>query len=252
MKKCILLTLTFFNVIVSVSSQTQDDVINGSIYENQIKLIDEFFYRFNDDTIANSKIDNDSVEYLRSKLKLFDLKQFKSDSDSVFFCAVNFIDSIKKNQIKLVYSDSLWFADVSANVKLNNKNKKCSLHLRYVPRGNDMYKWIICTVDFGDFILNPNVPDLFIKPIAHEMDFMELKEDVNEYAAYINSFFPDSFRCDDLSIFAFLVRNGYLKIETISMVKFVFEQVPGYRFFVSYFPRETQNSGWLIEKIERK
>ena len=251
MKRILFIVVTPFLLVFSVLSQTREDIVNGEIYMAQVKLISEFIERFN---LQTQRADLDSMQNTPSNnlLMLFDLQQFPSRSDSSYIMAEEFIETILRDSIKIVENDGKWFAKLHTNVLLAQKKKQCAIYLSYVSRGEDMYKWQISAVEGEIFTPQNIIPDLYISPTAYEMDFIELYRISKETYKYIDSYFPSDYEYNSLSAFSFAMSNGLLKIESIEKVEFVFEQVPGFRFYISYFIRDNKNSGWLINKLERR
>ena len=67
----------------------------------------------------------------------------------------------------------------------------------------------------------------------------------------IDYYLESHYTPDQLALFTMEVKNGDLKFETVSNVKFHFFQVPGWYFEISYFNRNDVNSGWLIDNMTR-
>ena len=74
---------------------------------------------------------------------------------------------------------------------------------------------------------------------------------VNESYRYIDDYALTGYMPDKLSVFLTLVRSGLLKVNYVSDVEFVFFQVPGYKFSVKLFERESKNAGWLISSVSK-
>lgn len=233
----------------TICAQTVDDILNGDVYAAQVKLIDEFIDRFNLQEIRKD-INNLEEKNEASLLLLFDLEKYTSEKDEAFQNVQKFVHKAIQNKIQIVHADSLWYANATVEGKLAGKKVQFNLLLSYVSRGEDMYKWVISDVQGELFHSNGKIEDLYISPSAHEMEFLELKRITSETHKFINSFIKDNHNYDALSAFAVLVRCGLLKIDFVSSLEFCFMQVPNYQFFVKYFPRETRNSGWLIDRIE--
>lgn len=233
----------------TICAQTINDILNGDVYAAQVKLIDEFIDRFNLQEIRKD-VNNFEDKNEANLLLLFDLEKYASEEDVAFYEVKEFVDKVIHNKIQIAHADSLWYANATIEGKLVGKKVQFNLLLSYVSRGDDMYKWVISDVKGDLFNLTDKIEEMYISPSAHEMEFLELKRMTSETHKFINSFIKDNHNYDALSAFTVLVRSGLLKIDFVSSLEFCFMQVPNHQFFVKYFPRETRNSGWLIDRIE--
>ena len=228
------------------------DLLNKPMYEARVKLIDEFIARFN----GSEKRNGVSEEYSDRKsnvLMLFDLTKFKSKQDSLFLSADEFAQKVVSENILLNYTDSCWYAKIKCNGSLAKENVDFYLYLIVEKRGDDMYKWSIAKAEGKVFDTSRTRKhrELFISPNDHEMSFMSLSKITDGSNRYIDDYAKDGYEADALSVFLTLVRCGQLKINNVSDVEFVFLQVPGYKFSVKHFERESMNVGWLINSLDK-
>lgn len=239
--------------VVSSNAQFRspfEDTLNGDVYAAQVKLIDEFISRFNREEVRRDLPDSLNTDY-NNLLLLFDFQTFSPQKDSLLFEMQQFARSVLNHSAQIQHDDHKWYADVEVIVSLIGKKMPIHLFLVFEPREKqDMFKWTICGAEGVLFDLQKPLSDLFISPIAHEMEFMEVSGVFKETPKYITSYLPTSHTLDNLSALAVLVANKCLHFESINQIQFVFEQVPGYRFYVSYHARESKNSGWLISQLE--
>ena len=82
-------------------------------------------------------------------------------------------------------------------------------------------------------------------------DFMSLNRITTERDDYITYYANKKFVVDETSVFFSLVYSGLLDIEYVLDLQFVFLQVPGYKFTIKHFERETNNAGWLIDSFKK-
>lgn len=217
-------------------------------YLARVKMIDEFFARFNGEEKRNDMQEeySDSVSNI---LLLFDLSKYKSKSDSDFVVAKNFANHVVANKYLLRYEDANWFAKIKCHGKLEQKKAIFNMLLCVEERDSAMYRWAISNVE-GDIFLNSRDnphKELFIMPNENEQFFQSVKTVTTETYKYIDDYVKKGYKADALSTFLALVRHNQLKIEAITDVEFVFLQVPDYAFTVKYFERENRNVGWLID-----
>jgi hypothetical protein len=251
MRKFILCTVSLLGCVFYSDAQAQFlDPLNMPMYHARVKLVDEFFARFN----GKEKRTDLPQEYSDRKsniLMLFDLSQFQTKHDSLFLEADSFAQKVAQDSILLDYSDDRWYAKVHCFGQLAKKKVDFYLYLVVESRGNDMYKWAIANAE-GD-IFNTSRSrehiELFMLPNAHEQSFSSLSRVTSEDARYIDDYVKDGYEASPLSVFLTLVRSGLLQIEYTSEAEFVFFQVPNYIFTVRHFERDSMNVGWLISSI---
>lgn len=210
-------------------------LINQEQYLAQIKLVDEFMERFNNPTSPYLLL-IDGERYLNDSLFHHQFHQM--------------IDTLKTTPISLSYAESGWYTTIHCTANSFHGYDTLQLILSVEPRGIDTYKWVIADVQGDMFNLwNYTNNDIFIMPNQHEMDFMDLTGIINDAGSNIFSLTKTNAIPNRLSIFETLVYTQQLRLETITDLSFTFLQVPGFRFTIRYFPRESKNSGWLISEI---
>lgn len=250
--KFLLTTLLLFICELYVHAQIPP-FLNEEQFRASINLVDDFIARFNGDK-DRPNIDKEDENYeINRILFLFNGKMFKSFEDSLFIEAKKFAESIVKNNTKILYSDTTWAAKAQCRGKFADKEVDFILYLSTEKRREQMYKWVI-TKAVGDiFKLKPSrhATKAMLMPDDHETNFMSLNRITTEKDDYITYYANKNFHIDETSVFFSLVYNGLLDIEYVSDLQFVFFQVPGYRFSIKYFERETDNSGWLINSFEK-
>lgn len=230
-----------------------DPFLNEEQFRASINLVDEFIARFNGakDKPGTNKQDK-SYETNRI-LYLFNGKMFKSFEDSLFLEAKVFADSVSMNNTKVSYSDTTWIAKAKCRGKLKGKDIDFTLYLSVEKRQERMYKWVITKASGDAFKLKPSrqAKKAMLMPDDHETNFMSLYRITTEKDDYITYYANKNFDIDETSVFFALVYNGLLDIEYVSDLQFVFLQVPGYKFSIRHFERETNNSGWLIDSFKK-
>lgn len=216
-----------------------------SDYEASIKLVDEFFERFNGEEL---RADVDKDNRFTHLLLLFDISQFSSPTDERFIKAQSLINTIISKNISIIFEDTTWFAKAVCHAKLNGKAVNFTLYLRVENRHEDLYKWSITRAE-GDIFKPSNLTlnnKIFLSPNDHNVDFLSLKRATGEMHKDVINYASQHIKWDETSVFFVLVEMGLLKIEYVQPLYFEFYQVPGYMFSITEFDRNNGNSGWLI------
>ena len=189
-------------------------------YASKVKLVDEFFDRFNGKEIT-PYIDKNKPDYKKQNLlSLFNIGMFKSRQDPLYIEADSLIGKVLRDSICLDY---------------------------------DMSKWVIARAE-GEVLkmIPPKTKhNMMLLPNDHETNFISLHRMTKDTPRQSMRFARKDFTIDETSVFFTLVSMGLLKIEFVTDLQFVFYQVPGYRFSISYYEREKANCGWLISSFER-
>ena len=252
-KKIIACIVMLLSIGLKTDAQKQlFDVLNMPMYHARVKLIDEFFARFNGEELRLD-VDARYQDRKNSILMLFNLQQFKSKADSLFLEADTFAQTIVEDSVFIDYADTCWYAKVKCHGVLAKKEVDFYLYLVVEQRGEGMHKWVIADAEGTVFNTSRSRQhrELFMMPNAHEQSFSSLSRVTNETNRYIDDFAKNGYEADALSVFLTLTRCGQLRIEYVSDVEFVFFQVPNYVFSVKHFERESMNVGWLISSFRK-
>lgn len=235
------------------NAQVIDGLLDDNLYKTRIKLVDEFFDRFNGKEFRpDIKASSEDAE-LKNMLLLFNAGLFRSFQDSTFIEAKNFASSVLSDSIKINYSDSTWFAKAICHGKYKGAPVDFTLYLNVENRRSKFYKWVIAKAEGNIFKLIPSNEDekIILLPNDHETNFMSLHRVTTEKDDLILNYKQKTFSIDQTTVFYALVYSGLLDIEYVKQLDFKFFQVPNYVFTVSHFERETYNAGWLISSLEK-
>lgn len=249
MKTCALTFLLVCAGIINASAQTgMFDILNREQYKAKVKLVDEFFARFNGEELRND-LGADYSNRESGVLLLFDIAKFKSKNDSGFVAARTFAHDAVQSGAKLNFEDNSWFAKIKCHGKLGQTKVTFNMVLCVEERDSGMYRWAISDVE-GEIFNNSrdkSHKELFIMPNDNEQFFMSVRKTTTESYRFIDDYVKHSYHADALSTFLALVRSNQLKIDAVTDVEFFFMQVPEYVFTIKYFERENKNAGWLID-----
>lgn len=222
-------------------------------YDCRIKLVDEFFDRFNGKELRSDIVADSSDVRLANMMLLFNADMFASADDPIFQAAKDMAQQIIYQDIRINYSDTLWTARAECQARYKGTPARITLYLKVEQRKTDMYKWVIAGAE-GECLTLPadRMPEkLMILPDAHETDFMALHDITTGRDDYITAYAARSVHPDPTSVFFALVYAGVLDIEYVDDLSFIFCQVPGYRFTIRNFERDSYNCGWLIDSFEK-
>ena len=238
----------------SIGSFTGDE----SKFYAQTKQVNQFFRRFNaeEDVKGKRTYTGDSTfRDVKSRKKYLNII-FNNDNPSMTMEEKNnFIEQVtnKKGPIYIDFHGKDWFSEVSASFYYKHEKVDIILYMK-LEKQNGGYKWVFSNVYFSKFkdifkhIGDTTNLKLFLHPLSHELDFMNIHkvfEDPEKLDFYLDRYY----HLDQLSLFVEEIKNGNLKFESVKEVKFHFLQVPGWYFEVSYFNRNSNNSGWLISNM---
>lgn len=253
MRHFILSILLFCAGATNASAQTGFfELLNRDHYLSRVKMIDEFFARFNGEE-TRKDLGSEYSDRESGVLLLFDIAKFKSKNDSGFIAAKEFAHSAVCSGVKLNFEDKNWFAKIKCHGKLAQKKVTFNMILCVEERDSAMYRWAISDVE-GNIFNNSRDKahkELFIMPNDNEQFFMSVRKTTTESYKFIDDYVKHSYHADALSTFLALVRNNQLKIDSVTDIEFIFLQVPDYLFSVKYFERENKNAGWLIDSCSK-
>lgn len=247
---CLALVSLFF---VANAQKVITNDLNSGLYDSRIKLVDEFFDRFNGKE-GHPDISRKDKDYRKKNLMfVFNGRMFNSKEDAKFKELQNFINTVIEKNISINYSDTTWFAKAVCHGKLKGKEVDFTLYLNVEHRKEDMYKWVIAKAEGDVFKLKPSLKSekIMLMPDDHETNFMSLHRITTEKDDLISCYMQKNYPLDETSVFLSDVYNGLLDIDYVKDLQFVFYQVPNYVFRIKFIERETNNTGWLITDFDK-
>ena len=247
---CLALVSLFF---VANAQKVITNDLNAELYDSRIKLVDEFFDRFNGKE-GHPDISRKDKDYRKKNLMfVFNGRMFKSKEDAKFKELQNFINTVIEKNISINYSDTTWFAKAVCHGKLKGKEVDFTLFLNVEHRKEDMYKWVIAKAEGDVFKLKPSLKSekIMLMPDDHETNFMSLHRITTEKDDLISCYMQKDYPLDETSVFLSDVYNGLLDIDYEKDLQFIFYQVPNYVFRIKFIERETNNTGWLITDFDK-
>lgn len=262
MRNSLLLLTLLFHLPLWVVSQGSIGSFSPdeTVFYAQTKQMNQFFLRFNgEEDLQGKRLYPGDAGYHDIKARkgyikmLFDQTNTGISDDAKFVFIEQALN--KKNPVFLDFHGNSWFAEVSATFQYKKEKVTLILYLK-LEKQNDGYKWMFSNVYFDRFASwFTHVNDTanlkyFIHPMSHELDFMNLHKIFRE-PGNMDYYLEREYQPDMLALFVMETKNNNLTFVSVDQVKFHFFQVPGWYFEVSYFNRNTMNSGWLISNILR-
>ncbi len=244
-----MLALLIFNVsycnaqIISSSEKDEKELK----FARQVKLLDEFFVRFNQDAQSeiNAVSDSATAGFTRSEIikSLFEYSFYEKNQQMVD----TFIKQIVKNNATLNFYSENWYAQLNSRILYFDEIKDIDLILVNEKVAEKVSKWVILDVFAGFLEIQPTDTTAFLQPMAHEANFVSLSkvfqqnENIAQYAHRL--FVPNR-----LSVFFWLVKNNYIQYKQTNSVIYHFN-IKNWSFKVENFNRADYNSGWLISEL---
>jgi hypothetical protein len=258
----LLLAALFFPLMLlsqgsgSIGSFTGDE---SRLYA-QTKQVNQFFRRFNgEEDISGKRLYENDVNFRSQKLRkkymemLFDQASplISKDAREVFVLDV----TGRKIPVFLDFHSPGWFAEASAEFQYGKEQCNVILYFK-LEKDHLGYKWAISNVYFPKFekyfrhVGDTSNATYFIHPMSHELDFMNLNKLFSD-TDKLDYYSEKEFIPDHLSLFLKETKDGNLRFLSVNQVKFHFFQIPQWYFEVSFFNRNSMNSGWLISNLLR-
>ena len=227
------------------------DEVEEEMFDYRVKGIGEFMARFNSE--EHLKFDMgfpDSISQRRKDILSvcnFDISRYTPDFENTIN---RFIETIEKEDLKLEFADSLWFA--SSETEVQYKNKPIQLNLLLTPHEAmpRRFCWTLVAVGGKDIEQLADTTKWYgISPTDNELDFMELAKKSKTQRENFAGFRKPGIDIDYLSAFVALVQAGVVTINHSNKITYYFLNVPDFIFTVENFIRDSSNSGWLISSI---
>lgn len=252
--------ITIFLSIHTAPGQTFNSsgrVIDDGRFAAATKQVNQFFRRFN----AEESKEGD-IRYRPGDENYRDVDLRKSFINILFDNETSGISNeLKREFISYVVSDTYpqylnfhggqWFAEVNTVFTYNGQRQEVVLFLKLQPQGLG-YEWVIENVNFqpfADAFDKPTGDDKkFLHPLSHELGFMNLRKAIVENSRP-ESYTPDGFEPDFLTLFLFEIKSDRMKFETVKDTRFHFFQIDKWYFELAQFNRPGFNTGWLIANL---
>ncbi|MEJ7740092.1 MAG: hypothetical protein WKF97_21950 [Chitinophagaceae bacterium] len=233
------------------------------IFAFEVKHIDEFFERFNDepDAFINAYVKDNypGITVDRGSLisNLFNKQNKNWNENEVADFYNQVTDSV--NPVFLDFISEHWYAEALCKFEYNGKMIDVVILLKIQHDADGGSKWTIAGA-YSRFITPVKYPIAFqheyrgikfLNPMSHATNFLSLssalrdKPNIRDYLDTNFIHYPAS------RAFLRAVLNNQLKYRFVKNVVYHFLQVDGWIFTISRFSRPSVNSGWLISNLKK-
>ncbi|MBC7902140.1 MAG: hypothetical protein H7Y27_01895 [Gemmatimonadaceae bacterium] len=227
----------------------------------EVKQINEFFERFNNDTASYIReIYRDKGVKFRVQRpalirSLFNTETRQWNKSTVDSFVTNALQVEMPNKRRFYGGN--WYAEASSLFEYNGETIVIPIILAIDTDDRNRSKWLIVGVKADMLAAESNnvkgvkiaSPEKFISPAGHSNYFIEFSRVFDDKASLAAYFDPLFFNTRHGAAFYNAVQSGHARFISVKELKFHFLQVRNYIFTVEQFKRETLNSGWLINTL---
>ncbi|RMG75744.1 MAG: hypothetical protein D6722_00455 [Bacteroidetes bacterium] len=226
-------------------------------YLLEVKQVDEFIDRFNFDrnTLVIRYLSEHFPAQVLSRqdlvLSLFNHGQHHWDTVMVRA----FVKQVTQpdDPVYLSFYDEDWYAELACDVMYRDAPRKATLIMQVQQDKQGGASWVVRAVkaNFLDELPDSGSEDqVVLNPMSHGTDFMGLRRVLSDPDNLRNIVFSE-FAPESMSLFMHELRNGNLVFRQVNDISYHFLQVPGWRFTLRRYLRNSHNSGWLIDELRR-
>lgn len=252
----VLILAAFISLSYEIQAQLVSDLGDESKLYAETKQVNQFFRRFNgEEDERGERYYPKDKDYRNLKLRKKYLSILFDESNEGISKELKneFADQVldKRNPIYLDFHDPDWFAEVNTVFLLKGKEIPVTIYLQ-LEQQHKGSKWVIYEI-FSPFINNyferdTSQTSTFLHPLSHELDFMNFHKAFGK-TDKVTDYTYRGYHPDQTSIFLYEIKNGNLKYQTVTTVRFHVFQIDGWYFELSDFNRPGYNRGWLISDL---
>jgi hypothetical protein len=247
-----------FSQVISNNDNAQE---KHFVYE--VKEIDEFFERFNDEkgSFIRGVYKAHHVKFNIPR-KLLIRSLFNDENMSKDSVMINMFvsDVIKKNKpIYLKYYGDDWYAELTCKFKYNTSTILIPVIMKIEMTQNKGSKWMIVAVGSSALkskivvteMTQSKIKTNIISPTSNGTNFVSLKRVFNDKENLSDYFESDYIYDSNMLEFYNAILNGDIDFQDVIKIKYHFLLAGRWIFTVEDFIREELNSGWLINHLEK-
>jgi hypothetical protein len=231
------------------------------IYE--VKEIDEFIERFNDDKgsfirgVYKAHHVKFNIPRQRLIRSLFNYENMSKDSIMIN----KFVSDVtkKKKPIYLDYYGDDWYAELTCKFKYNTSTIVIPVIMKIEMTQNKGSKWMIVAVGSSNLksrivvteMVQSKVKSNIISPTSNGTNFVSLKRAFDDKENLSDYFESAYMKRSDMLEFYNAILNRDIEFLDVIKIKYHFLLAGRWIFTVEDFIREELNSGWLINHMEK-
>lgn len=238
-----------------------DDAAREKHFIYEVKQIDEFFERFNNDTSSfirkvykqkNVVFRLERPALIKSLFNTVSRAWRAAEVDSFIIQALATEMPSRRN----FYGED-WFAEAICNFEFKGSVLSIPVILQIHTDKDKRSKWMIAAIRQNNIKANSPViaggdsvsTNYFISPASHGNYFIELEKVFDDKSHLLSYFDPTIVRKSQSVTFYNAILKNQVKFLHVKEIKYHFLQVSGYVFTVENFQRDALNSGWLISQL---
>ena len=227
----------------------------------EVKVIDEFIERFNDDPTSFLRKEylryNKPINFTRRDLVQYLFEKKVTPEDELVMKFVDQVTDSLRPQ-KLSFNDTNWYAEVMCSFSYAGRRVEIPLIMQVAIDTDRSTRWLISGIgdapvfqDGAQSAAPATTKDhkKFIPPSDYATNFIELHHILKPGFEGVNYLTPTLLESERGKKFAELIQSGKMKFENPGYMRFYFFQIPNYTFIVERFVRQTTHSGWLISNL---
>ncbi len=237
--------------VVSTLPVSQQD---ESFFLYEVKFIDEFIERFNDD----------KESYIRQQCRtLYGTDSFMSRQklmralfDKTSWCADagKFIQETEASGRILSFADPDWYAIATCVFTMAGKRTELPLVL-HIKTENGASRWMIAGMGAfshpeGKTAVKTGRGDTFIPTSSHGTNFVVLTQLLAPGLHPEDLFEPQLLAMPRARQLIAALEQGKAKFQFVKRIRYQFYQLPGWVVTVEQFKRKNTNSGWLVSGLQ--
>jgi len=235
----------------SISGKQESD------FAFEVKTIDEFIERFNNDqyTLIREHLE---TKFPKKKFTRTDLVKTLFNYENPLWNAEQAAQFVKTvcdttNEKFLDFYADNWYAQAECLVKYKGIPKKVTVTLQVVVSDRTgSAKWVICgaRAPFLDFSKRLDSKK-FLNPISHATDFIGLKKAMED-KMFVRNYLTEKFEESHLNKYLAALATGDIVFQQINAITYHFFSMENWLFTVKEYVRPGRNSGWLIQSLTKR
>ncbi len=231
------------------------------VYE--VKQIDEFFERFNDEKgsfirgVYKAHHVKFNIPRQRLIRSLFNYENMSKDSVMIN----KFVSDVtkKKKPIYLDFYGDDWYAELTCKFKYNSSSIVIPVIMKIEMTQNKGSKWMIVAVGSSNLkskivvteMAQSKVKSNIISPTSNGTNFVSLKRAFDDKENLSDYFESTYMKRSNMLEFYNAILNREIEFLDVIKLKYHFLVADKWIFTVEDFIREELNSGWLIDHMEK-